>query len=114
MVEGEGAQWSSCQVKLACPKPEIESEDTDRTVRIVLKIAIHSILISQVMPCTSSVGNEPDWFATDRTEQGFGSDSIRDLRISTGSSQTDSRTMIFERKSLSEFLSDRLDFWFIL
>jgi hypothetical protein len=32
LIEGEGAQWSSCQVKPACPKTEIECDSSwDRT-----------------------------------------------------------------------------------
>ena len=45
-----------------------------------------------------SVGNEPNRFVTDRTEQGFDSSLIRDLRISAGSSQTGSRTNEFRTK----------------
>jgi hypothetical protein len=38
-------------------------------------------------------------------------DLIRDSRISSGSTQTGSRTTIFERKCVSEFFSDRLQFF---
>jgi hypothetical protein len=45
-------------------------------------------------------------------------DSIRDsigvLQISASSSQTSLRTTIFERKCVSEFLSDRLDFFYLI
>jgi hypothetical protein len=54
VVEGEQGRWLSCQVTLACPKPEIENEGKDCTVQIVLEIAIHMILISHAIPAAST------------------------------------------------------------
>jgi hypothetical protein len=33
VVKGEGVQYSSCQMKLACPKPEIESKGSSDRIR---------------------------------------------------------------------------------